>query len=280
MREGKRDEREGFHEEVDKVTSSEHEVLLESSKVVHEHELVEEDLEESTTGDLVGCVDGSFETGDVAVLEDCSFRGRRVRRRLGDEAGEEREKRDAPRPAFSNFARVAIQSESWQLYRMKFKLFPVEKICTHRKQIDQLSGRTSTSFESETHLPPKLLAHETRQHLLPKQILPLPQLVTLHPSSTPSTSSLPTILESSIVDSREGPRPAELLVCKIGVETNEELRVRVVEFSLEDPALEGVEEGFGDLREQKRGRGECVRKTRRRKRRRSLRDRPLREQHR
>lgn len=63
-------EREGFHEEAYEVSSAEHEVILESSKVILEPELVEEDLEESTAGDLVGCVDGSFETSNVAVFDD------------------------------------------------------------------------------------------------------------------------------------------------------------------------------------------------------------------
>ena len=69
LREGV-NEREGFHEKIYKVSSTEHEVILESSKVIHEPELVEEDLQQTTARDLVGCVDRSFETGDVTVFED------------------------------------------------------------------------------------------------------------------------------------------------------------------------------------------------------------------
>jgi hypothetical protein len=39
---------------------------------------------------------------------------------------------------------------------------------------------------------------------------------------------------------------------EVRVETNEELGVRVVKLAVEDPALEGVEEGFGDLSQRQR----------------------------
>ena len=61
--------REGLEQEVDKVPSSEHEVVLERSDVVHEHELVKEHLEQSPTRNLVRRIDRPFESGDVAVLE-------------------------------------------------------------------------------------------------------------------------------------------------------------------------------------------------------------------
>jgi hypothetical protein len=55
-----KDERERSHESVDKVAVSKEKVLLEPSEMIHEHELVEEDLEEPLRGDLVGGVDRAF----------------------------------------------------------------------------------------------------------------------------------------------------------------------------------------------------------------------------
>jgi hypothetical protein len=66
-------------------------------------------------------------------------------------------------------------------------------------------------------------------------------------SSHASLAGLNAVLEAGVFGAEEGATGEVVVLGKIWVETNEELRVRVVELAVEDPALEGIEEGFGDL---------------------------------
>lgn len=111
--------RQGLHEQFCKVPCAEHEVRLERSEVVEERKLVKEDLEQALTRYRVRVVDRALQTSQVAVLQRC----------LSAVNSRCRSPGCLPLPAFASFACVSIQSLSLQLYRIKFKLLPVEKIC-------------------------------------------------------------------------------------------------------------------------------------------------------
>jgi len=85
--------------------------------MVEQCEFVKQDLKQSLAGYRVGVVDGTLQAGQIAVLQRYMSAG------LG------RSWINQPPPAFASFACVSIQSLSLQLYRTKFKLRPVEKIC-------------------------------------------------------------------------------------------------------------------------------------------------------
>lgn len=61
--------RKRLHQNVNEIAVAEHEVMLERFEVVHEHELVKEDLKQPLAGDIVRRVDRRLKASNVTVLE-------------------------------------------------------------------------------------------------------------------------------------------------------------------------------------------------------------------
>lgn len=91
--------------------------VLERSEVIHEHELVVEDLEQSLARDLVRAVDRALEARDVVVAESCSSKFAKCDDdcQSGNAESRRRNEGNGLLPADSSLERVAIQSASRQL---------------------------------------------------------------------------------------------------------------------------------------------------------------------
>lgn len=73
---------ESFHELFGEVTVPKEEVLFEGREVVEQSEFVHEDFEETLASDLIRCVDGALQAGDVAIFESCRMYGVRELRQV------------------------------------------------------------------------------------------------------------------------------------------------------------------------------------------------------
>jgi hypothetical protein len=142
-----------------------------------------------------------------------------------------------PRPAFASFACVSIHSLSPQLYLIKFRLRPVEKIYVELAWVP-------TSNHS-ANLSAKILAHETRYHTLYKHVFLLPYF----PSFITSTLTVYPTFEPNITPSSMVRWGTTVIVWYVWVELYEKLLKGVMEVSSENPLLQGYEERFGYLRD-------------------------------